>query len=99
MGLRFRNSIRLAKGVRLNLGKKSASLSVGVPGATLNVGKKGTKATVGLPGTGVSYTTDVGKNSRGGRRSNSPKPTVFETVFSYIFTACVFYGLYYWLFK
>ena len=29
MGLRIRKSIRLAKGVRLNVGKKSASISVG----------------------------------------------------------------------
>ena len=29
MGLRIRKSIRLAKGVRLNIGKKSASISVG----------------------------------------------------------------------
>lgn len=29
MGLRMRKSFRLAKGVRLNIGKKSASISVG----------------------------------------------------------------------
>jgi len=55
MGLRFRKSLKLAPGVRLNLGKRGASLSLGGKGTTLNVGKKGLTATVGLPGTGISY--------------------------------------------
>lgn len=60
MGFRFRNSIRLAPGVRLNIGKKGMnSLSVGGRGVTLNVGKDGTRVTVGLPGTGMSYSTKL----------------------------------------
>lgn len=61
MGFRFRRSIRIAPGVRVNVGKKSTSLSVGPRGATMNVGKKGTRVTVGLPGTGLSYSTMVSK--------------------------------------
>jgi len=56
MGFRFRRSIRLLPGLRVNLGKKGASLSVGGRGATLNWSAKGTRTTVGLPGTGLSYT-------------------------------------------
>lgn len=59
MGWRFRNSIRIAPGIRINMGKRKASLSVGGPGATINVGEKGARATIGIPGTGISYTTDA----------------------------------------
>jgi hypothetical protein len=66
MGLRFRNSIKIAKGVRINIGKKGASLSLGGNGATINVGKKGARGTVGLPGTGLSYSAPL--TSRGPER-------------------------------
>lgn len=67
MGLfRFRQSIRLAPGVRINLGKRGASLSVGRPGATVNIGKKGLRTTVGAPGTGLSYTF-------GGKAKDAPR--------------------------
>lgn len=56
MGFRFRKSIKIAPGVRLNVTKKGiSSVSVGKRGATVNVGKKGTRGTVGLPGSGLSY--------------------------------------------
>ena len=57
MGFRFRKRIRLAKGVYLNLGNKSSSLSVGKRGATMNISKKGVRDTFSIPGTGLSYQT------------------------------------------
>lgn len=57
MGFRFRQSIRLGKGLRLNLGKRGASLSLGRRGLTYNINSKGGRTTVGLPGSGVSYST------------------------------------------
>jgi len=57
MGFRFRRSIGLGSGIRLNLSRSRASLSLGRKGATFNIGTRGTpRATVGLPGTGLSYT-------------------------------------------
>jgi hypothetical protein len=58
MGLRFHRSIELAPGMRINLGKRSMSVSVGVKGAhtTLRPGQTA-RTTLSLPGTGVSYTT------------------------------------------
>jgi hypothetical protein len=54
---RFRRSIRILPGVRLNLGKRSASVSLGVRGAHVTLGgPQGTRTTVGIPGTGLSYT-------------------------------------------
>jgi len=56
MGWRFRRSIKLMPGVRVNLGSTRASLSVGPRGFTYNIGSRGSRVTVGIPGTGVSYT-------------------------------------------
>jgi hypothetical protein len=65
MPFRFRKSLKILPGVRLNLTKRGvSSVSVGRRGATLNLSKRGTRATVGLPGTGVSYSTDLGGGER-----------------------------------
>lgn len=56
MGFRFRKSVKIAPGVRLNIGKKSVGISAGVKGARMSVNSSGRKTTtVGLPGTGLSY--------------------------------------------
>lgn len=60
MGFRFRKSVKVAPGVRLNIGKKSAGVSIGgkVGGVSIN-SKTGAAARVSAPGTGVSYTSKV----------------------------------------
>ena len=56
MGFRFRKSVKIAPGVRLNIGKKSVGISAGVKGARVSVNSKGrVTKTVGIPGTGLSY--------------------------------------------
>ena len=68
MGLRFRKSIKILPGVRLNLGKSGlTSLTVGPRGASVSVGKRGTYANVGIPGTGLSCRTrlDSGRGTTG----------------------------------
>jgi uncharacterized protein DUF4236/putative peptidoglycan binding protein len=63
MGFRFRKSIRVSRGVRINLtGRGVSSVSIGRPGATLNFGRTGVRTTVGIPGTGLSYSS----RSKGG---------------------------------
>jgi hypothetical protein len=56
MGFRFRRSVKILPGVRLNVGKRGVSTSIGVRGAHVTFGKSGTRTTVGLPGSGLSYT-------------------------------------------
>jgi hypothetical protein len=54
MSLRFRRSMQLIPGVRLNFSKSALGLSVGVPGARVSVNTKGqVYSSVGLPGTGL----------------------------------------------
>jgi len=55
MGFRFRRSISIIPGVRLNLSNASPSLSIGPRGTSITVGSRGTYANLGLPGTGLSY--------------------------------------------
>ena len=43
MGLGFKKSIKIAPGVRVNLGKKSAGLSFGVKGAKYSINSSGKK--------------------------------------------------------
>ena len=57
MGFRFYRRIRLLPGVRLNLGSRSASVSVGQRGSWLTFGRRRRSASVGLPGTGLRYTS------------------------------------------
>jgi hypothetical protein len=56
MGFRFRRSVKILPGIRLNFGKRGISTSIGVRGAHVTIGKSGTRTTVGLPGSGLSYT-------------------------------------------
>ena len=57
MGFRFRRSVRVLPGVRLNFSKSGMSTSIGGRGFTTNIGAKGVRHTVGLPGSGVSYSS------------------------------------------
>lgn len=60
-GLRFRKSISILPGVKINLSKTGVSTSLGGHGATVNVGTQGQKnVTLGVPGTGLSYRVPVG---------------------------------------
>lgn len=56
MGFRFRKSIKIAPGVRLNVGKKSTGISFGGKGMRYSINSSGRRtASVGIPGTGLSY--------------------------------------------
>lgn len=59
MGMRFRKSVKICKGVKVNFSKSGASLSLGGRGHSMNFGGRGTRATVGIPGTGLSYSTKL----------------------------------------
>jgi hypothetical protein len=69
MGFRFRRSVKILPGVKLNFGKRGMSATVGRRGATLNLGRRGAHANAGLPGTGLSYRERLdlpGSRSSGG---------------------------------
>lgn len=56
MGLRFRKSVKIAPGVRLNISKKSVGVSAGVKGYRKSINSSGRVTTsIGTPVAGVSY--------------------------------------------
>lgn len=58
MGLRYRKSIKVAPGVKVNLNRKSASVSVGGKGFHKTFNSNGqTTTSVNLPVKGLSYTS------------------------------------------
>ena len=73
MGWRYRRSIKLMPGVRVNLGKTGvSSFSFGGRGMTTNVNRRGSKTTISLPGTGLSYQT----KRTSARSSSKPQITI-----------------------
>lgn len=52
--MRYRKSIKICKGVKLNLSKSGVSLTTGVKGLSVTTGKNGTYMNAGIPGTGLS---------------------------------------------
>lgn len=68
MGFRFQRRLQIIPGVRLNVGTRATSVSIGHRGAWLTVGPHGRRrATLGWPGTGISYTSTL----RPGQRPNA----------------------------
>lgn len=78
MGFRFRKSVKIAPGVKVNLGKKSAGISIGSKYGGVSVNSKsGTRAHISAPGTGLSYSTKLG-NSQGKATASSNRNQDFS---------------------
>jgi len=90
MGFKFRKSIKIIPGVKLNVGKKGiSSISVGKKGATLNINKDGkTTGTVGIPGTGLSYSKTASPGKSGDRPKAGPVLTAIIII--------VVFGIWFW---
>lgn len=71
MGLRFRRSVKICKGVKVNFGKTGASLTVGTKGVHKTFHTSGrVTTTVGLPGTGLYWTETSNPNKRSNQSVN-----------------------------
>lgn len=78
MSIRFRRSMKIAPGVRLNFSKSTLGLSFGVPGARVSVNTRGEVYTsAGIPGTGLY---SVERTSLKGRKGRRKKPQPGELV-------------------
>jgi len=97
MPFRFRKSFRIGKGIRLNLGKKGVSTSIGGKGMSVNIGKQGVRRTIGIPGTGISHTSEILSTPK---TTRSPAVTgktalIIAAIFALGFCACIAIGLLY----
>lgn len=64
MGFRYRKSINLGGGFRINLSKSGIGYSWGVKGYRVTKTTNGrTRTTASIPGTGISYVHETGKNN------------------------------------
>lgn len=72
MAFRFRRTMKIAPGVRLNLTKSGASVRVGPRGAGVTTGTSGTTVSAGIPGTGLNF-------SEKAKRADQPEPRRAET--------------------
>lgn len=92
MGLRFRKSFKVAPGVKVNLNKKSTSVTFGGKGVHHTVSSSGKKTTtVGIPGTGISYSETSGteKSSKSTEQTEpvKTKKKLFEKDAYYVETS------------
>lgn len=63
MGMRFRKSIKLGGGTKLNLSKSGVGISTGVKGFRVSKNTSGrSRVTSSLPGTGLSYVNEFGSS-------------------------------------
>ena len=92
MAIRFSNRLKIAPGVKLNIGKTGISTTVGAKGASVNLGKKGAHLNAGLPGTGLSSRTKIS----GGAGSSSEKGQV-SPLFVYAVLGLLVLGLVIWI--
>lgn len=76
MGFRYRKSIKILPGVKLNISKSGFSTSIGGKGASLNVSSRGTKVTTSISGTGISYSQYLSKPKRA--RKKAPTQPIQE---------------------
>lgn len=74
MGMRFRKSVKIAPGIKMNLGTKSVGMSFGTKGCRYSINSSGRRtSTVGIPGTGLSYSTSHSSSKRSYNSSNYVK--------------------------
>src|SRR5512141_1891571 len=62
MPIRFRRTLKVAPGVKLNFSKSGVSTTVGPKGFHFTFGKRGVRRSIGIPGTGISEVDYIKKD-------------------------------------
>jgi tetratricopeptide (TPR) repeat protein len=75
MSIRFRRSMKIAPGLRLNFSKSALGLSFGIPGARVSVNTRGDVYTsAGIPGSGLYAVERRSLRKKRGRSKTQPEP-------------------------
>jgi hypothetical protein len=69
--MRYRNRIKLAPGLNINLSKSGISTTLGPKGASVNIGKSGAYLNTGIPGTGLYNRTKLSSAKKSTINNNS----------------------------
>ncbi|MFW2600864.1 DUF4236 domain-containing protein [Aliarcobacter butzleri] len=84
MAFRFRKSIKIIPGVRVNLSSKGASLNVGPRGSSFSIGKQGIYSNVSIPGMGISFRKKISNNVREERALKRQRLSEQQTIISVV---------------
>lgn len=102
MGFRFRKSVKIAPGVKLNSGKKSAGISIGNKNGGISVNSKtGVSTRISAPGTGMSYTSKLSsckhktthsniQNTASNNYLSKTKTDLMKSRWLFFFMFCIF---------
>ena len=88
--MRFRKTIRIGKGIKLNLSKSGISTTIGIPGLSVNIGKKGTYLNTSIPGTGlydrhkISGPSKKSKETKNTEKAKQEKPNLPFNDYEYL---------------
>lgn len=81
MGLRFRKSVKICDGLKLNFGKNGMSMTVGSGPLKKTFNTNGNvTTTVGIPGTGIYWTETERRSSRNNRGTQTTQQTRSQRV-------------------
>lgn len=83
MGVRYRKSVKICKGVRVNFSSSGVSYTIGGRGSSINIGPRGTYLNTSIPGTGISYRQRLDAPKQSGYSAGqtaSPAPQQREIV-------------------
>lgn len=80
MGLRFRRSVKLAPGIRMNFSGSGVSWTLGPRGASVSIGKRGTYLNSSIPGTGFYARERIGGSGSGSRARASSYSNMSVTI-------------------
>lgn len=96
MPIRYRKSKKVAPGVKVNVGKKSTSVTFGEKGVHTALSSTGRRtSSVGVPGTGVSYTKTTGSSrKKSSSRKSSKSIGCFTEIFIFIILLFVLVGIF-----
>ncbi|WP_417586991.1 DUF4236 domain-containing protein [Pararhodobacter oceanensis] len=95
MAWRFNRRIKIAPGIRLNIGKSGiTSVNLGRRGSSVSLGKTGTHLNLGVPGTGLSRRTKISGAARARAKSDEPsgaaeRPVTGGSVYVFMAVAVV----------
>lgn len=78
--MRFRKSIKLAPGIRMNLSGSGIGWTLGPRGASVGIGSRGTFLNAGIPGTGLSHRQSLTGASRPRSTTSTPSNATLQKV-------------------
>lgn len=94
MGYRFRRSVKILPGVRLNFSQRGTGVSFGVKGARYSISPTGRRTvSTSIPGTGISYVETI-KGSKSKQKSAETRRVFLERNKTTVLLLCVFLGVF-----